>query len=99
MLVRLSNPTGAPLINSDLTSTQLLLMLELCSDAERRCDERLKVALGRSDFHRADSELQLKDKYSELKRRLFESMRDQGATTDDLHQLLQKLPIQQDPAR
>jgi hypothetical protein len=77
----------------------MLLMLELCTDAEHRCDERLRTALGRNDFHRADSELQLKEKYGELKRQLFESMRHHGTTTDDLHQILQRLPSEQDPAR
>jgi hypothetical protein len=77
---------------TDLTSTQLLLMLELCSEAEHRCDQRLRAALGHNDFHRADSELQLKEKYSGLKRQLFESMKQPGTTTDDLHQILQNLP-------
>ena len=85
--------------HSDLTSTQMLLMLELCTDAEHRCDERLRAALGRNDFHRADSELQLKEKYGDLKRQLFESMRNHGTTTDDLHQVLQRLPSDLDPAR
>jgi hypothetical protein len=86
-------------MNSSLSSTQMLLMLELCTEAEHRCDERLRTALGRSEFHRADSELQLKEKYSELKRQLFDSMKQQGTTTDDLHEMLQRLPVEQEPLR
>ena len=86
-------------MNSGLTSTQMMLMLELCTDAEHRCDERLRTALGRSEFHRADSELQLKEKYTELKRQLFDSMKQQGTSTDDLHEKLQRLPVEQQSAR
>lgn len=82
--------------NSDLSGNQLLLMLELCLDAEHRCDERLRAALGKSDFHRADDELQLKEKYTEMKYRLFEAMKSHGTTTQDLHQILQSLPSQHD---
>jgi hypothetical protein len=86
-------------MNPGLTSTQMLLMLELCTEAEHRCDDRLRTALGRSEFHRADSELQLKEKYSELKRQLFDAMKQQSTTTDDLHEMLQRLPVEQEPAR
>lgn len=85
--------------NSELSSNQLLLMLELCLDAEHRCDERLRTALGKSEFHRADDELQLKEKYSELKHRLFEAMKQEGTTTQDLHEMLQALPSQRDQTR
>ena len=86
-------------MNSGLTSPQMLLMLELCTEAEHRCDDRLRAALGRSEFHRADSELQLKEKYTELKRQLFDSMKQQGTRTDDLHEMLQGVPVEQEPAR
>jgi len=86
-------------MNSCLNSNQMLLMLELCTEAEHRCDDRLRTALGRSEFHRADSELQLKEKYSELKRQLFDSMKQQGTSTDDLHEMLQRLPVEQERAR
>jgi hypothetical protein len=71
-------------------------MLELCTEAEHRCDQRLQVALGQSDFNRADSELQLREKYGQLKRQLFDSMKQPGITTDDVREILRSLP-QQDP--
>jgi hypothetical protein len=86
-------------MNSCLSSNQMMLMLELCTEAEHRCDDRLRTALGRSEFHRADSELQLKEKYTELKRQLFDSMKQQGTSMDDLHEMPQRLPVEQEPAR
>lgn len=86
-------------MNTGLTSTQMMLMLELCTEAEHRCDDRLRAALGRSEFHRADSELQLKEKYTELKRQLFDSMKQQGTAADDLREIPQRPPVQQEAAR
>lgn len=74
-----------------LTEHQVLMMLELCLDAEGRCDERIAAARDRGEFSTAAYEVQLKEQYENMKARLLEEMRYDGATTQDLHAMLQRV--------
>lgn len=74
-----------------LTEQQVLMMLELCLEAEERCDERIITARDKGDFSTAAYEVQLKEQYENMKARLLEDMEFQGATTQDLHDMLQKI--------
>jgi hypothetical protein len=75
-----------------LTDTHILLMLEMCLDAEERCDQRVRMARMSGDFGAASQALKLREQYSDMKHRLHEEIRQGGTTTEDLHEQLQSLP-------
>ena len=79
------------MLQPKLTSDQVLMMLELCLDAEERCDERIAAAREQNDYTTAAYEVQLKEQYENMKGRLMEEMRVAGATTQDLHSMLQQI--------
>jgi hypothetical protein len=64
-----------------VTDTQLLMMFELCLDAEDRCDERSREALARGDHDAAHREAQLEERYKNLRNRLFLAMKEDPAST------------------
>jgi hypothetical protein len=74
-----------------LTDHQVLMMLELCLDAEERCGDRIAAARERGDFNTAAYEVQLREQYENMKARLLEEMKFSGATTQDLHNMLQQI--------
>jgi hypothetical protein len=74
-----------------LTEHQVLMMLELCLDAGERCDERIAAARARGEYSTAAYEVQLKEQYENMKTRLLDEMRYSGATTQDLHAMLQRI--------
>jgi hypothetical protein len=74
-----------------LTEQQVLMMLELCLEAEERCDERISAARQKEDYSTAAYEVQLKEQYENMRARLLEEMRFEGATTQDLHDMLQQV--------
>jgi hypothetical protein len=77
--------------NPKLTEHQVLMMLELCLEAEERCDERIAAARAKGDYTTAAYEIQLREQYENMKTRLLDEMRYQGATTQDLHAMLQRI--------
>jgi hypothetical protein len=79
------------MLQPKLTFDQILMMLELCLDAEERCDERIATAREQCDYTTAAYEVQLKEQYENMKARLMEEMKVAGATTQDLHAMLQQI--------
>lgn len=75
-----------------LTDTHILLMLEMCLDAEERCDQRVRLARIHGDVEAAAQALRMREQYTDMKHRLHEEIRQSGTTTDDLHEQLQSLP-------
>lgn len=71
-----------------ITDNQLLLILEMCFDAEERCDERIEKARDAGDYRAAADAVQLREQYEDLKQRVFSEMKSDGTTTSDLHQQL-----------
>ena len=53
------------MLQPKLTSDQVLMMLELCLDAEERCDERIAAAREQNDYTTAAYEVQLKEQYEQ----------------------------------
>lgn len=74
-----------------LTEHQVLMMLELCLEAEGRCDERIATAREKGEYTTAAYEVQLKEQYENMKARLLDEMKYQGATTQDLHDTLRQI--------
>jgi hypothetical protein len=64
-----------------VTDTQLLMLFELCLDAEDRCDERRRDADARGDHESATREAQLEERYKNLRNRLFLAMKEDPAST------------------
>ena len=64
-----------------VTDTQLLMLFELCLDAEDRCDERSREARARGDHETATREAQLEERYKNLHNRLFLAMKEDPAST------------------
>ena len=64
-----------------VTDTQLLMLFELCLDAEDRCDERSREAHARGDHEAALREAQLEERYKNLRNRLFLAMKEDPTST------------------
>jgi hypothetical protein len=73
-----------------VTDTQLLMMFELCLDAEDRCDERSREARARGDHEAATREARLEERYKNLRNRLFIAMKEDPASIA-LEQLTQQV--------
>jgi hypothetical protein len=73
-----------------VTDSQLLMLFELCLDAEDRCDERSREARARGDHEGADRESQLENRYKSLRNRLFIAMKE-DPTGSMLEQLTQEV--------
>ena len=71
-----------------VTDSQLLMLFELCLDAEDRCDERSREALARGDTEAAEHAAELENRYKHLRNRLFRAMKEDpaGATLEQLTQ-------------
>jgi hypothetical protein len=73
-----------------VSDSQLLMLFELCLDAEDRCDERGREARARGDHEAADREAQLENRYKSLRNRLFVAMKEDPAALN-LDQLTQEV--------
>ena len=73
-----------------VTDTQLLMLFELCLDAEDRCDARRREAGVRGDHDSASREAQLEERYKNLRNRLFLAMKEDPAAVA-LDQLTQEV--------
>ena len=94
---RIAHGTLAQLIHPEnemrqpsVTDSQLLMLFELCLDAEDRCDERSREARARGDHESADRESQLESRYKSLRNRLFIAMKE-DPTASMLEQLTQEV--------
>jgi hypothetical protein len=50
-------------------------MLEMCSDAQERCDQRIVAAREKNDHNTVAYQLQLKDQYESMKRNIIAETR------------------------
>jgi hypothetical protein len=73
-----------------VTDSQLLMLFELCLDAEDRCDERSREARARGDNEAADRDAQVEERYKNLRNRLFRAMKE-DPTAIALEQLTQEV--------
>lgn len=74
-----------------LSSRELLLLLEMCLDAEDRCARRQRAAIENGDDAAAAAAADLGATYSDLKVRLFRAMKEAGTETADVQATLQQL--------
>jgi hypothetical protein len=68
-----------------LGGKQILVMLEMCIDAEERCDQRIAAAREANDFKTAAYQIQLKEQYENLKINLIAEIRGEMPDFDDAH--------------
>jgi hypothetical protein len=61
-----------------LTTEELLFLQDMCLDGEFRCHQRAADAQIRGDYQTAAYEMQVKEQYSNLKRKLFNALHDRG---------------------
>ena len=73
-----------------LSGQELLVMMEMCLDAEERCERREKAASERGDMKEATAAGEMRETYRDLKVRLFKAMKD-PTDTDDLREVLQQV--------
>jgi hypothetical protein len=73
-----------------VTDSQMLMLFELCLDAEDRCDERSREARARGDNEAAEHAAELENRYKNLRNRLFRAMKEDPAGTT-LEQLTQEV--------
>ena len=67
-----------------LTDQDTRLLLEMCVDAEERCDQRVQEARDRGDSHGATDAIQQKERYEALKRRIVAEIQgDEGSLMED----------------
>lgn len=83
--------TGHTLPTEALSGRELLLLLEMCLDAEERCARRQRMASESGDLEGAAAAADFGATYSELKVRLFRAMKDTGTVTADVQETLQQL--------
>ena len=57
-----------------LTKQEILLVQETCIEGELRCEQRAAAALARKDYAMAAYELQIKEQYTNLKRRMLQEL-------------------------
>jgi hypothetical protein len=72
-----------------VSDNDYLHLFDMCIDAEERCERRCHALRERGDKEGAAYEMQLRDKYSYLKRRIFQAMRDDSSSS--LHEILDQL--------
>ena len=73
-----------------ITDHELLHLLELCVDAQERCEKRCLQLLQSGQHKQAAYEAQLRDKYAYLKNRVFEAMKDE-TQTPSIEQIVKQL--------
>ena len=57
-----------------LTKQEILLVQETCIEGELRCEQRAAAALARRDYAMAAYEIQIKEQYTSLKRRMLQEL-------------------------
>jgi hypothetical protein len=67
-----------------------LNLLELCADAQERCQTRCLKLIQNGQHEQAAYEAQLRDKYAYLKNRVFEAMKEE-VPTQSIEQILKQL--------
>ena len=61
-----------------LTTEELLFLQDMCLDGEFRCHQRAADAQVRGDYQTAAYEMEVKERYAELKRKLLEALHERG---------------------
>lgn len=61
-----------------LTVEELLFLQDMCLDGEFRCHQRAADAQVRGDYQTAAYEMQVKEQYTNLKRKLLEALHERG---------------------
>ena len=59
----------------------MLLVQETCIEGELRCEQRAAAALARRDYAMAAYEIQIKEQYTSLKRRMLQELMPPPAET------------------
>jgi hypothetical protein len=57
-----------------LSKQEMLLVQETCIEGELRCEQRAAAALARKDYAMAAYEIQIKEQYTQLKRRMLQEL-------------------------
>jgi hypothetical protein len=57
-----------------LSKQEMLLVQETCIEGELRCEQRAAAALARRDYAMAAYEIQVKEQYTQLKRRMLQEL-------------------------
>lgn len=57
-----------------LSQQEMILVQETCIEGELRCEQRAAAALARKDYAMAAYEIQIKEQYANLKRRMLQEM-------------------------
>jgi hypothetical protein len=57
-----------------LSKQEILLMHETCIEGELRCEQRAAAAIARKDYAMAAYEVQIKEHYTSLKRRMLQEL-------------------------
>jgi hypothetical protein len=61
-----------------LTTEELLFLQDMCLDGEFRCHQRAAEAQVRGDYSTAAYEMEVKERYAELKCKLLEALHERG---------------------
>ena len=57
-----------------LTPREMLLVQETCIEGELRCEQRAAAAIARMDYAMAAQEIEIKEQYTSLKRRMLREL-------------------------
>jgi hypothetical protein len=79
-----------PLPLGGLSGQELLVLMDMCLDAEERCERRRKSASERGDEKEVAAAARMGATYRDLRFRLFKAMKDPAAT-DDVQEVLQQV--------
>jgi len=72
-----------------ISDSQALMLLDLCIEAEQRCEERMRRAQKSKDYRRASEAVEAMTQYAELKQRLLAEIRSaQPMVTPELREKL-----------
>lgn len=66
-----------------LSKQEMLLVQETCIEGELRCEQRATAALARKDYPMAAYEIQIKEQYTNLKRRMMQELIPPAAAPGD----------------
>jgi hypothetical protein len=67
-----------------LSSHELLVLMEMCLDAEERCERRARAARELGNYQAVATAEKQRETYRDLKVRLFRAMKDPTSTDDVL---------------
>lgn len=73
-----------------LSGQELLVLMDMCLDAEERCERRRKSAAERGEEKEVASAARMAETYRDLRFRLFRAMRN-PTDTDDVQGVLQQV--------